>query len=66
MKKRLIYLNYSKYSRKDSFYMLTNEELLVTCGGITKWGIIGLATAGVIAFAIGFVDGYTRKLKCNK
>ena len=46
--------------------MLTNEELLVTCGGITKWGIIGLATAGVIAFAIGFVDGYTRKLKCNK
>ncbi len=46
--------------------MLTNSELLNTTGGITKWGIIGLASAGIVAFAIGFVDGFTRKLKCNK
>ena len=45
---------------------LTNDELKSVNGGIAKWGIIGLVGAGLVVFAIGFADGFTRTLKCNK
>lgn len=43
---------------------IAENELKTIKGGI-KWGVVGLAVAGVAIFAIGFVDGFTRTLKCN-
>lgn len=43
--------------------MLTNEELIMTKGGV-NWTLIGIGGA-VISFLIGLVDGYTRPLRCR-
>lgn len=43
---------------------LTTNELQNVKGGISKWAVVGIV-AGVL-FTIGFCDGFTRTLKCNK
>lgn len=43
---------------------LTVENMKeINGGGITVWGVIGIAV-GVI-FVIGVIDGFVRPLKCN-
>ncbi len=42
---------------------LNDAELKVISGGI-NYGIIALL-GGLIVFIIGFVDGFTRPLKCR-
>ena len=43
--------------------MLTNEELIMTKGGV-NWVIVGVSST-IITFFIGLIDGYTRPLKCR-
>lgn len=43
---------------------LTKQELEeTTAGGIFGWIVVGVAA--LCSFISGFVDGYTRPLKCN-
>lgn len=51
--------------RKEKMMVLQNEELATITGGAVKYAVIAVI-GGVIAFAIGVIDGYLRPLACNK
>lgn len=44
---------------------MDEDELLDTKGGISKGILIG-GIGVIISFIIGFIDGYSRPLSCNK
>lgn len=45
--------------------VLQNEELTTITGGGVNYTILAII-GGVVAFAIGVIDGYLRPLTCNK
>ena len=45
--------------------MLSKSELMEVQGGSVKWIILTVGGA-IASFLIGFVDGYTRPLACNR
>jgi len=46
--------------------IISNQELMNIHGGQIAWGIVGLVLAGIVAFAVGILDGFKRPLRCNK
>ena len=51
--------------RKESIMVLKDEELAMINGGAVKYTVLAIV-AGVVAFAVGIIDGYLRPLPCNK